>query len=249
MVPIRLRTNLAAFRRGLTAQQQRQVPFALATAINSIATGARADLIESMKEAFDRPTPFTLNATYVKKARKSDLTAWVGIREFAGKGTPAWKYLGPQVDGGSRRQKRFERRLATLNNAAAFALPARGAELDAYGNMSRGQIVKILAAVGALGDQNETATSAKRKRKRLMHQASRGGRSPYFIARSRTGKPLAVYELKGKGRVEPVLNLTSKAPSYKPRWKPREVVLQAVQKHRVGAFERAWEHALATAKP
>ena len=240
MLAIKLRTNLDQFRRGLSDAHRKQVPFAVAGALNAIATGAQADIQASMKKTFDRPTPWTLRATYVKKASKTQLTAWVGIREFAPKGTPAWKYLGPQVDGGPRRQKAFERRLQLTNRAAAFAIPAPGAELDAFGNMSRGQIVKILAGVGALQD---VAPAGKGKRRR-------GPRPSFEIRRGKNGKARAVYEVpSGGGKGKPVLWLTDRAPTYNARWDVKGVVLASIAHHRKDAFARAWSHALATAKP
>src|SRR3546814_8034127 len=47
---------------------------------------------------------------YVKPATKTRLYANVYFREFASKGTPAVKYLGPEVYGGKRRVKRSEER-------------------------------------------------------------------------------------------------------------------------------------------
>lgn len=253
MLAIKLRSNLQQFSRSLSEAQRRQVPFAAATAINAIGTGVQADIVASMQTTFDRPTPWTLRATYLKKARKSDLRAFVGIREFAGKGTPAWKYLGPQASGGARGQKRFERRLQATNNAAAFAVPGRGARLDAYGNMSRGQIGQILAALGAFPEtgQNTTAASASRRKRKgmLVHGASRGAASDYFVAKSkRSGKPLGVYQLVGRGKVEPVLLFTDNAPQYQARWPIADIVLKSIETHRQGAFERAWAMALATAR-
>lgn len=252
MLAVKLRTNLRVFERGLDEFHRRQVPFAAAMAITDMAKGVQGDIVESMKTTFDRPTPYTQRATYVKAARKSDLTAFVGIREFSGKGTPAWKYLGPQAQGGARRQKRFERRLASTNAAAPYALPGEGAQLDSYGNMSRGQISKILSAVGALGDtgQNLSTASAKRRgRKRLVHKGSRLGQSEYFIARSkRTKKPIGIYQLVAKGQVREVLRFTDKAPSYEARWPINDIVLDSLGRHREGAFERAWAKALATAR-
>lgn len=247
MLRVRLHTNLAAFKRDLSEAHRRQVPFAMATALNDIGSGVRTDIQASMSATFDRPTPFTLNATYLKKASKSDPTAWVGIREFAPKGTPAWKYLGPQVDGGPRRQKAFERRLQATNQAAAFAAPGPGAQLDSYGNMSRGQLVKILSGVGAFTDtgQNASESSARRKKGQLH---PRGRHSSFFIGRGRGGKPTAVYQLKGRGHVVQVLRLLDKAPEYSARWDVRSVVLSSIGKRREGAFARAWSQAIATAR-
>jgi hypothetical protein len=254
MLAIKLRTNLDQFRKGLSDAHQRQVPFARVTAVNIIGRGVQADIVASMKATFDRPTRWTLNATYFKPAHKADMTAFVGIREFAGKGTPAWKYLGPQMEGGPRRQKRFEKAIAfNVPNAPAFALPASGARLNAFGNISTGQINQILSGLGAQSDYtaNTTARSSARRNKKtgLIHPKSRLGLSAYFIEKSTAGKPIGVYQLVSKGKVVPVLNFVDHAPTYNAIWPIGEIVLTSIRKHRVGAFEKAWAQALATARP
>ena len=241
---------------------EKQVPYATALALNSIAAGVKTDIVASMKASFDRPTPWTLNAFRVDKATKSNLTATVQMREFAPNGTPAWKYLAPQIEGGARNQKRFEKALQITNQAAAFALPAEGAKLNAYGNVSVAQITQVLSGVGAFAENgytaNATVRSGKRK-KRLVHQSSFRGASSFFIGgtasrnvarnkdRAET-RPVAIYEVVGKGKVKPIFWLTDEAPVYKSRWDYQGTVLASVKTHQVGAFDRAMVQALATAK-
>ncbi len=252
MLDVGPKVDLARFRRGLSDAQAKQLPYAVSLAVNEVASRARDDLVASLKTTFDRPTPWTLNATYLKLSTKRDLRAGLGIREFAPKGTPAWKYLGPQRDGGARGQKRFERALAATNRAAPFAVPGPAARMDSYGNMSHAQLVQILSGVGAFSETgykaNATQDSSARK-KRLVHAGSHRKASQFFVAHNKAGRPYAVFELKGKGRVARVLNLLDKAPTYSARWDPGVVVLSSAKASSTGAFERAWARALATAKP
>jgi hypothetical protein len=138
------------------------------TAIALTRTGMRIKGAErdEMSRVFDRPTPFTLNSVYLRPATPARLEAEVYFKDFAPKGTPAGKYLLPQVGGGERDLKRFELRLqhAGLLPAGRALVPASGAALDAYGNVSRGLIQKILSQLKAQADplSNETARSRRR---------------------------------------------------------------------------------------
>jgi hypothetical protein len=238
-----------ALDRSFSNLEKTQIPFATMTALNDIAFGLHTDLVEEMKRVFDRPNPFTLNAFYVKRATKRDLSAWVGIRDFAGKGTPAWKYLTPQTDGGERAMKRMEKRLSAISGGQ-FVLPGRGARLDQYGNISRGQIGQVLSRLNAMADPAQNMTDKTTQRLRRKGLIARGQRSDYFVAHSKRGnkRPIGVYQLLGPGKVEPVLLFSQKPPTYRARFHFDDLVLSSINKHSVGAFERAMARALATAK-
>jgi hypothetical protein len=228
---------------------ERQIPFATANALNILANDVRQDLVSEMQKVFDRPTPFTLKAFYVLKASPRRLTARVEIRDSAPKGTPAWKYLQPQMEGGPRRMKRLERRLSALSGGQ-FIVPGRGAKLDQYGNISRGQIQQVLSRLGAQNDPQQNMTDKTQRRLAKKGLIAKGARSDYFIAKSKTGnkRPLGVYQLVAPGQVEPILVFTPKAPTYRKRFDPDKVVLVGLNKYGASALQRAIAHELATAK-
>ena len=177
--------------------------------------------------------------------------ASIEARDFASKGTPAWKYLAPEMTGGPRGQKRFEKALGNAIGIGGglYAVPGRGAPLDAYGNISRGMIRQILSRVGAAGDQNISAKTTKRLRRKGLTVAATQHRSDYFIAKSKSdGTPLGVYRLVGPGKVEPVLIFLKHSPSYRPIFHYTEVVTQSLQKNAAVAFDQAFEKAMATAR-
>lgn len=109
----------------------------------------RTALKGEMSRAFDRPTSYTLNGLLVKPAKRNNLEAHVWLKDqgSAGKGTPADRYLAPQIYGGVRGQKGMEKALQATGLMAAghVAVPAEGAQLDASGNVKRSQIVQILS--------------------------------------------------------------------------------------------------------
>lgn len=95
---------------------------------------------KEMIKVFDNPTPFTLKSLKIKYAQVKDLTAVV---EFKEPGRMGQHYLVPQVEGGVRKLKGFERALGNKKYT-----PGSGARINKYGNISFGQIRQILSVLG-----------------------------------------------------------------------------------------------------
>jgi hypothetical protein len=89
----------------LTNAITKQIPFAMAKALTQTAIQAQTDIAQAMTQVFDRPTPYTLNSTYVIPATKDRLESFVQLKDSAAKGTPAIKFLDPEVLGGERNPK------------------------------------------------------------------------------------------------------------------------------------------------
>jgi hypothetical protein len=127
----------------------RQGRFAAAVALTrTVVVNVKPGMRKEMSRAFDRPTNYTLNSTVTKRATKDNLEARLWLKDdIYGKGTPADRYLSPQIFGGERRQKGLEIALqaARMMPPGYVAVPAVGALLDANGNVKRGQIVQILS--------------------------------------------------------------------------------------------------------
>ena len=85
-----------------------QLPFALALALTRTVEQVKLEERQEMRRVFRNPIPYTLNSLYIKPATKSRLEARCWVKNDAGKGTPATKYLLPEVYGGARNVKRFE---------------------------------------------------------------------------------------------------------------------------------------------
>lgn len=235
-----IKSNLREVENSLDGLARQQLPFAASQAVNRLARQAIEDLKTEMKKVFDRPTPYALNAFYWTKATKRSLAAEIRAKDGFGKGTPAWKFLGPEVFGGTRRMKRFERALEA-HGLGGFTVPGRGARLNQYGNISQGQIEQILSALGVepVGS-NRTARSARRKGRKL---------ETYFIAHAKSdGSLLGIYKIVGSGHVEPVLVFTRRALSYSERFPFRETVRASFSRNRDRMFSEALADAIATAK-
>jgi hypothetical protein len=209
---MQFRTSISGDLRQEFAQLGRQMQFAAVLALTRTALKTRDRLREHMEEIFDRPVPFTLNALQVRPATRERPEAEVGFREFAGKGVPAGKYLRAQIEGGARALKRFERNLQHngLMPRGLFAVPGYAADLDRYGNMSAGQIVKILSALKASSDYLQNRSSRRR---------SRGSRraEEYFsvgVGSNRGGLKPGVYKRGPNGQVFPVIRFV-RQPMYR----------------------------------
>jgi hypothetical protein len=106
-------------------QFAKQLPFAIATALNNTAFDVRANTLPgATKQFFDRPTPFIQKAWRVDKASKSRLVVTIGAEN------KRVRVIRRQIQGGPRVRKPFEARfgIGTL-------IPADGIKLNQYGNV------------------------------------------------------------------------------------------------------------------
>lgn len=138
-----------AVMRGLSFSDNRSNS-AIATALSRTAVEIRDAVKAELPKAFDRPTPYTLNSLFVRPATAARLSAetyFKDDRATSNAGTPPTKYLLPEVEGGPRRNKGFEKALQAAGHLPKgwFAVPGRGAKIDAYGSMSKGQLIQILS--------------------------------------------------------------------------------------------------------
>lgn len=234
--------------------QDKQIPYATALALTRTGQDVKRELEKEMARVFDRPTPYTLNSLYLAPATKQKLQAEVGLREFAGKGTPASKYLLPQIRGGNRRVKRFESALERrgILPAGMYATPGSGAQMDSYGNMSRGQIVQVLSYFQSFGEQGYKANMTDKGRRRLLKGSKRTGMMgySYFAIRRKGRLAPGIYKKvpfsKGSA-IKPVM-LFTRAPSYSKRFDFYGVALRTSKARFQENFRAALAEAMRTAR-
>lgn len=239
------------FRQALTDLERRQLPFATMQAINSTAFEVRQRWGEVMPRVFDRPTPLTTKAVLYRKATKSNLTAEIFIRDEAFKGTPPAKYLQAQVFGGNRGTKAFEKRLQSAGFLPVgwFAVPGKGAQLDAYGNLAGARMNRILSQLGARFDplQNETDVSRGRRRKR----EARKHRGDYVPIRQRRGRLApGIYQRVTTGfgsTLVSVLRFVERV-RYRPRYNIHDMARKVYARRFPDIFKRELAEAVASAK-
>lgn len=120
-------------------------------ALDATAVDVRDAQVREIRDSFDRPTPYTLNAVFLKTTQNKVPLALVGLKDDAGSQRAAKRWLGPGIEGGGRALKSFEKSIRGLGvmDGSQFIVPGRFARLDAYGNISRGQIVQVLSQLRA----------------------------------------------------------------------------------------------------
>ncbi|WP_298580589.1 hypothetical protein [uncultured Luteimonas sp.] len=210
--------------------ERSQLPFAVMQASNAVAFELRNTWKATAQRVFDRPTPFTVNAVQYRKATKARPFAEVYIRDEAAKGTPPSKYLLPQVEGGARRPKGMEALLRSSGigggaslPAGMFAVPGKGVQLDAFGNVPAGQVRQILSQLQAGREagyvSNESEASRGRRRRRQAKKGTRGGN--YFVLNKKRGRLLpGIYErlATGFGSAVRSIFVFVRAPRYRQRF-------------------------------
>lgn len=258
---IKLSSNLPsvaeAYRRA-----ERQVPFALARALTFTARDVR-DAERKGMSVFDRPTSYTLNSLYLRPATKQTLQAEVWLKGDGSRdAAPGRHYLLPQIEGGSRPLKRFEQRLVRSGYMSSNerAVPGSGAQLDSYGNVSRGQIVKILSQLktAAVSGDTSNATNSKRskaKRAKELYFAtgvgSRMGAGSWKNGGKSQHLPPGIWVRRSFGplgtAVKPVLLFVSRA-NYRKRFDFFTIADTVVSRRFGTHWQASWTTALATAR-
>lgn len=231
---------------------KKQVTFATRVALTRTAQLASGALKHEMRDSFRNPTPYTMSSLFVRPATRTNLTAEVKLKDFAAKATPAATYLAPQITGGRRQMKRFERARQSIGALPPGyrIVPGAGAKLDSYGNMNRGQIVQILAYFRAFPEAGYKAnmTAQGRAKMALGTKARQGFR--YFVGRPGDRGALGVYQsLRGGGRgsLKPVMIFVRWA-NYRKRFDFQYTVELTVKNEFSAQFSRAYAEALATAR-
>jgi len=207
-----------------TSQQKKiigtQMPYAVTLATTTLAKELKGFGTQEIARRYDRPTGWTKNSLFYKPAQKRDypnVFAEVYFKDHAPKGNPAGKYLHPTIVGRARTHKRFEKALIArgLMRSNEFAVPAKGARLNASGNITSGVIIKMLSQLGAAEmtaghTANETLRSKQRKRSKTGKLT--GAR--YFIPLDGSALPRGVYQRTGRGQPKMLFVFVTDSPDY-----------------------------------
>jgi hypothetical protein len=189
-VKLSIDSDAKALRQRLGGFSDRRFNATLATALSRSAVQVRDTIRRNMPRMLDRPTPWTINSLFAKPATAARLQAEVNFKDdraTTNGGTPATYYLLPQVEGGPRRAKRLEVALRAVGALPPgyFAVPAAGAKLDAYGNVTRGQIVQILSQLRIQLVAGSNRNMSFDARGQIAAQRRAGGR--FFLRRPGQG--------------------------------------------------------------
>lgn len=235
---ISFEADISQLQRELPDWASRRIPSITRNALNDTIEEARFAEVGKIRGVFDRPKPLTERAPLYRKATSDNLVAEVYIRPDGASGTPPARYILPQVEGGARKAKPFEKLLRArgVMRADEFALPAIGQQRDAYGNLPGSLIVRILSQLQAMREvgslANETARSRKRKAKRALPRyfVPTGARQERGIGRL----PRGIYERQGN-RIRAVMVFV-RQPRYAKRYDFGQATIAKAQR----VFEPYW---------
>lgn len=249
---IDIRTNIPDTRKWLAGLQKDQRSV-LREALNRTAEIARADVEKEMARVFDRPVPFTLRSLRVFYANTANLTAKLWFRQRSADRDKLWAV--PQIEGGTREAKPMELRLQRANILPKgwLVVPGAAMPIDSNGNMSRGEVSRILNVLGTFMEAGYNKANQKtRDRLRKGTRTTFGfaywvnpvpGR-PGHQKHLRPGIYRRVYTGFGQS-LKPMLIFVERA-NYKRRLQFRKVVDRAVDRHFANEYDKAMRSLLST---
>lgn len=210
---IDIRFDTSQITRQLTDLQRKQIPFATALALTRLAEAVKDEMPGELSRVLDRPRPFTTkNAIYTQRATKSRLYAVVGFKRIQA------RYLEALIEGGRRELKGSEQRFL-----GRPIVPGPDIRLDAYGNVPRATLVRILRAA-----QSKTYLSDGR-----------------FVFVTNDG---VFARRKGKRTVQSLLLFADRRPVYAQTIDLQGVARRVIARRGQAEFNRALVQALRTAR-
>ena len=248
------------------ANVAKQAKFAMAKTLTQLAYQAQGRIKGEMIARFDKPTPYTLNSLFVQPAKRDKLVSKVGLKNMmqAKSAGPAAETIGHQFVGGARKFKRSEgafRRIGMMRDGEII-VPGASAELDVFGNIKRGFMIKLIAYFQAFGEQGYKAnTTAKRRKSLAKVGRSEGGYKTingvsYFFSPGKgraDGKTnhlaRGIWQRKGIHGVDvsPVL-LFVKAQPYRQRVDIGPIGVEVYNSAMPAMFRKNFEQAMASAR-
>jgi hypothetical protein len=246
-VTIKVTADLGPLRAMAEGFSNRRWRTTVAIALTQTAKLAQFEVIKTMRTRFDRPTPWALNSTFVTTATEASQVAKVGLKARDGQAASRdTAYIYPQVFGGQRGRKAFERRLMQAGmRPNEFVVPAKDLPLDAYGNIPSGLIRQILSQLKVAQDQagfSANRTDSVRSRRTVSKAGT------FFIPTRRSGLPRGVYQRKKTAfgwATRLVMAFVVGKPSYRVSLPLQGIVDQTAAKYFGRQFDIAFERSRA----
>lgn len=252
MITISQQGSIAALIQSMKDVYGRRVPYAASTALTRTAHIARSKAVpDEMRRVYDRPVPYTLNSLKVTGATANKLEARVAVKNDTNGGRTE-NYIVPTAFGGERKEKAFERslRYAGVLKPGWRVILGRDADTDAYGNLPRGELQRILTAVRASSYKEQNRTDSKRSRKNARNAqyfvagldkvSMSGGEMKVTASRMQPG----IYKRMGGRKVLPVMIFTKNQPNYRKLLDFAGVVNRCAVDEFPGEFARAMDDQL-----
>ena len=219
-----VKADISRATRDLDNLARKQIPFAQAQAVNSLAAFVQQAEQKAIKATFPTATPFTVASVRVKRARKSDPTATVYIGQII---EPV---LAPYITGG----RHF------LGSKRGILNP-KAVNVNQFGNIAKGRLAALKGSsdvfIGSIKTKNGQTINGVFQRGNFTVGKRRPGGTPD----KRKIKPQRS-RLKILIRFGDALTVTERLPWF-------ETATGVVQANAYVAMQAAMTQALATARP
>ena len=126
---------------------EKNISFAVAKAMTLTGQYAQSKLKVALAAAIDRPTPYTMNSTFVTFAKPSNLFMEVGIKSRNLRGrVPAGKYLQSLIKGTAPTPKAVDQAASKIAGYRGVLIPSQGSpvKLNKYGNVTLANYKKVI---------------------------------------------------------------------------------------------------------
>lgn len=245
---ISVKSNLNEFLKALDNVSAKHVPFATAKALTKTAQVVKAEVVAEMEKVFENPTRWTINSLYVKPATTKTLASRVWVKNTKdGTGPSPENWLIPEVMGGPRKYKRFEKALKArgLMPGDKALMPTQYADIDANGNVSSGQITAILSYLEAFSEDGYKANMSQKGRKKFNAKRGFG-----YFAGAPNGQPGGIWKRVNfaKGTALRPIFLFVSLPQYKSRLDFFGIGDRVYKEKFAEHFKESLRYALQTAK-
>lgn len=236
-----LHVNAREVERGLSDFARKQLPFALAVALNATVREVREAVRAMLIARLDSPSRWTLNSMGLRFATKAKPAAAVYFLEHIGSGIAGGKYLDHMETGGPRGRTRFE----LLLQYAAGILPGFYVTLAEDRPNARGIATQVISQLRTLREGSATDSArSRRSRKRsgsvfIVKEPQRIGSGP--------GLPLGIWRRRGLF-LEPLFWIVRGAPRYAKRITFQETARRTAEDRFPENLAAAFARAIASAR-
>jgi len=229
--------DLERFARQFGEAGGKQIKFATARALTTVAKKGQQAAEQQIGSVFNNATPWIKNSVFTTAARTSNPEATVGIKDKGGRATPA-HYLRDHINAGERGNKPMELAMRAMGILPAgwLAVPSKdGVQRDAYGNVSKATLSRVLRAL----DQRQITTRGTvSSRVFVIKPGVQSHLAPGIWSATRAGDQQVI---------KPVFLFVHEA-SYRKVLDLEEIVGDVVRREFDGAFRAAFDEATRTAR-
>lgn len=253
MVAINMKSTVGRARSELK-NIQKQVDFATANTINTIAFVSKSEIDRQIKARLNRPTRFAQRAVEVVKGNRRTLTSTVRVQTRHGQS----ETFGHLFTGGKREGKGYEgvlKRMGVLPGGM-YTVPGKAAPINSFGNIRKAFIDKMIKELSGGNIPAESVSTLPpgiwrrlpergRKSKRTGHRIKRRKAGLFVVHKQSTGSGR---KSKQPGRPPEAVMLFVERPRYRRYFDLPDTVRDVIRKRFDAEFDKNFKRAIATAR-